>query len=112
MSDELRRRLCAASSALISTFLELRKRNISRLNPFILNDLNGAKRLNPSTRSGQANGTSGTGFGIIRDALEKKYDAQFKVVFDAIRQLMTPPEPNKRKIGFLVKERAPCYGRA
>ena len=46
------------------------------------------------------------------DALEKKYDAQFKVVFDAIRQLMTPPEPNKRKIGFLVKERAPRYGRA
>ena len=27
------------------------------------------------------------------DALEKKYDTQFKVVFDAIRQLMTPPEP-------------------
>ena len=35
------------------------------------------------------------------DALEKKYDAQFKVVFDAIRQLMTPPEPKKRRpIGF------------
>jgi phage regulator Rha-like protein len=34
------------------------------------------------------------------DALEKKYDAQFKVVFDAIRQLMTPPEPKRRKIGF------------
>ena len=32
--------------------------------------------------------------------LEKKYDAQFKVVFDAIRQLMTPPEPKRRKIGF------------
>lgn len=32
--------------------------------------------------------------------LEKKYDAQFKVVFDAIRQLMTPPEPKKRQIGF------------
>ena len=46
------------------------------------------------------------------EALEKKYDAQFKVVFDAIRQLMTPPEPNKRKIGFLVKERAVRYGRA
>jgi len=46
------------------------------------------------------------------DALERKYDAQFKVVFDAIRQLMTPPEPNKRKIGFLIKERAPRYGRA
>ena len=34
------------------------------------------------------------------DALESKYDAQFKVVFDAIRQLMTPPESKKRKIGF------------
>lgn len=34
-------------------------------------------------------------------ALEKKYDAQFKVVFDAIRQLMIPPEKHKRKIGFL-----------
>ena len=28
-------------------------------------------------------------------ALEKKYDAQFKVVFDAIRELMTPPDPKK-----------------
>jgi ORF6N domain len=46
------------------------------------------------------------------DALERKYDAQFKVVFDAIRQLMAPPEPSKRKIGFLVKERAERYGRA
>jgi hypothetical protein len=46
------------------------------------------------------------------DALEKKYDAQFKVVFEAIRQLMKPPEPNKRKIGFLVKEKAARYGRA
>jgi hypothetical protein len=34
------------------------------------------------------------------DDLEKKYDSQFKVVFDAIRQLMTPPEGKKRKIGF------------
>lgn len=33
-------------------------------------------------------------------ALEKKYDAQFKVVFDAIRQLMTPPERPRRRIGF------------
>ena len=33
-------------------------------------------------------------------ALEKKYDAQFKVVFDAIRELMTPPETRKRPIGF------------
>ena len=34
------------------------------------------------------------------DDLEKKYDTQLKVVFDAIRQLMAPPEPKKRKIGF------------
>jgi len=38
------------------------------------------------------------------DALEKKYDAQFKVVFDAIREMMRPPEPKKRPIGFLVEE--------
>jgi hypothetical protein len=40
------------------------------------------------------------------DELEKKYDAQFKMVFDAIRQLMAPPEPEppKKRIGFLVEE--------
>ena len=33
--------------------------------------------------------------------LEKKYDAQFRIVFDAIRELMSPPEPPpKRQIGF------------
>lgn len=34
------------------------------------------------------------------DALEKKYDAQFRVVFDAIKELMKPPEPKKRQTGF------------
>lgn len=34
------------------------------------------------------------------DDLEKKYDGQFKVVFDAIRQLMIPPETKRKKIGF------------
>jgi phage regulator Rha-like protein len=34
------------------------------------------------------------------EALEKKYDRQFKVVFDAIRQLMSPPEPKRRKSAF------------
>jgi hypothetical protein len=35
------------------------------------------------------------------DDLEKKYDDQFRVVFDAIRQLMTPPQDTKkRRIGF------------
>ena len=33
-------------------------------------------------------------------ALEKKYDAQFEQVFEAIRQLMSPPEPKRRPIGF------------
>ena len=34
------------------------------------------------------------------DELEARYDGQFKVVFDAIRGLMTPPETPKRRIGF------------
>jgi hypothetical protein len=38
------------------------------------------------------------------DALEAKYDRQFKVVFDAIRELMTPPEPKRRPIGFVTPE--------
>lgn len=33
-------------------------------------------------------------------AMEKKYDAQFRVVFDAIRRLMEPPPPKRRSIGF------------
>jgi len=36
--------------------------------------------------------------------LEEKYDVQFKVVFDAIRKLMTPLEGPKRKIGFQTKK--------
>jgi hypothetical protein len=38
------------------------------------------------------------------DELELKYDRQFKVVFDALRQLMAPPASTKRSIGFRVKE--------
>lgn len=33
--------------------------------------------------------------------LEKKYDTQFRIVFDAIRELMKPPERKHRKIGFI-----------
>jgi hypothetical protein len=32
--------------------------------------------------------------------LEKRYDAQFKVVFDAIRDLMEPPTKPRRPRGF------------
>jgi len=39
-------------------------------------------------------------------ALEKKYDTQFRAVFDAIRQLMTPAEPKKKRpIGFAPWEK-------
>ena len=43
-------------------------------------------------------------------ALEKKYDSQFRIVFDAIRELMAPPTPKRRRIGFLVSETAARYG--
>ena len=32
--------------------------------------------------------------------LEKKYDTQFRVVFEAIRELMAEPDPKSRRIGF------------
>ncbi len=38
------------------------------------------------------------------EELEKKYDKQFAVVFDAIRQLMTPPKTKQKPIGFRAKE--------
>ena len=37
------------------------------------------------------------------DALEQKYDCQFKIVFDAIRQLMTPAPVPPKPIGFRPK---------
>jgi hypothetical protein len=46
--------------------------------------------------------------------MERKYDSQFKAVFDAIRQLMSPPSAPAREIGFhamppkpAAKSRAP-----
>ena len=44
-------------------------------------------------------------------ALEKKYDDQFKIVFEAIAELMAPPEKPKKKIGFEVKEKQAAYGK-
>ena len=38
------------------------------------------------------------------DPLEQKYDHQFAVVFDAIRQLMNPDPPPRKPIGFMRKE--------
>ena len=41
------------------------------------------------------------------DDLESKYDRQFKVVFDAIRQLMSPPPPKDKQIGFRSRLKLP-----
>ena len=41
------------------------------------------------------------------DNLERKYDSQFKVVFDAIRELMTPVPPKPRRIGFRLAPSTP-----
>ena len=43
------------------------------------------------------------------EELERRYDAQFRAVFDAIRQLMAPPEKSRRSIGFRVEEAWPVY---
>ncbi len=36
--------------------------------------------------------------------LEKKYDSQFKIVFDALRQILEPPKKPRRRIGFKVEK--------
>jgi phage regulator Rha-like protein len=38
------------------------------------------------------------------EEMEKKYDAQFKIVFNAIKELMSAPEKPLRKIGFKVEK--------
>jgi hypothetical protein len=43
------------------------------------------------------------------EELERRYDAQFLAVFDAIRQLMAPTASPKRSIGFKVEETRPVY---
>lgn len=40
------------------------------------------------------------------DELEQHYDSQFKAVFDALRQLMNPPEEQRRPIGFVVTDKS------
>ena len=34
------------------------------------------------------------------ESMESKYDYQFKIVFDAIKQLLKPPEKPKKRIGY------------
>ena len=40
------------------------------------------------------------------EELERKYDGQFRIVFDAIRQLIEVEEKPKRKIGYISESRA------
>lgn len=37
--------------------------------------------------------------------LETKYDKQFRIVFEAIRELMTPPEPKRNQMGFQIEDK-------
>jgi len=46
---------------------------------------------------------------IKLEELESKYDEQFRVVFEALRELMAPPEPKKNPIGFHVREEVEKY---
>jgi hypothetical protein len=45
------------------------------------------------------------------EELEKKYDSQFKIVFEAIKQLMAFPEKPSKKIGFQLREKRAAYGK-
>lgn len=41
--------------------------------------------------------------------IEGKYDEQFRMVFEVLNELMAPPEPEKKKIGFHVREKKASY---
>jgi len=43
------------------------------------------------------------------DELESRYDRQFKIVFEAIRGILTPPDKPVKRIGFTARESSPKY---
>jgi len=45
------------------------------------------------------------------EAMEKTYDENFKVVFEAIRQLLEIEDKPRKKIGFRVEEKQAPYGK-
>jgi len=45
------------------------------------------------------------------EEMEMKYDERFRIVFEGIEQLMTPPERPIKRIGFEVKEPKGRYGK-
>ena len=46
------------------------------------------------------------------EAMEEKYDENFRIVFEAIKQLLEPPEKPKKKIGYTVKEKQKAYSKS
>ena len=44
------------------------------------------------------------GLALSHDTFSRSTRAQLKQVFDAVRELMTPPDPPKRPIGFVNTE--------
>ena len=53
--------------------------------------------------------SSHSGLAAKLSELETKYDEQFRVVFQAIRALMAPPDPPRRQIGFQAREKRAAY---
>ena len=45
------------------------------------------------------------------ESMEKKYDEQFQLVFEAIKQLIETDEKPKKKIGFTAREKQKAYGK-
>jgi len=45
------------------------------------------------------------------ESMEKKYDEQFQIVFEAIKQLLSEEDKPKKKIGFTVKEKQKAYAK-
>jgi hypothetical protein len=45
------------------------------------------------------------------ESMEKKYDEQFQIVFEAIKQLIETDEKPKKRIGFTAKEKQKAYGK-
>ena len=45
------------------------------------------------------------------ESMERKYDQQFQIVFEAIKQLLSEEDKPKKKIGYTVKEKQKTYGK-
>ena len=45
------------------------------------------------------------------ESMEKKYDEQFQIVFEAIKQLLSEEDKPKKKIGYTVKEKQKAYAK-